>query len=173
MLNRLIDWSVANRLLVVLGLLAALGAAAALIPRLNLDAFPLDRRIDDLSRQTKGTADTSEIKEDELERRKVEFALAAAHLGALLAEVGLEADGLDEEFAQWLETIGNTRSVRNELKQLKIKRTKIDAEIDREREAIFKFLSRQGEAPDKGYADLDTLAEGIQRLMDHSGRSDL
>ncbi|RLJ16197.1 CusA/CzcA family heavy metal efflux RND transporter [bacterium endosymbiont of Escarpia laminata] len=37
MLNRLIDWSVANRLLVVLALLAA---AAALIPRLNLDAFP-------------------------------------------------------------------------------------------------------------------------------------
>ena len=40
MLNRLIDWSVANRLLVVLSLLAALGAAVALIPRLNLDAFP-------------------------------------------------------------------------------------------------------------------------------------
>ena len=40
MLNKLIDWSVANRLLVVLGLLAALGAAAALIPKLNLDAFP-------------------------------------------------------------------------------------------------------------------------------------
>ncbi|MEG7523378.1 MAG: efflux RND transporter permease subunit, partial [Chromatiales bacterium] len=40
MLNRLIDWSVANRLLVVLALLAALGAAAALIPKLNLDAFP-------------------------------------------------------------------------------------------------------------------------------------
>ncbi len=40
MLNRLIDWSVANRLLVVLGLVAALGAAATLIPRLNLDAFP-------------------------------------------------------------------------------------------------------------------------------------
>jgi len=40
MLNRLIDWSVANRLLVVLGLVAALAAAALLIPRLNLDAFP-------------------------------------------------------------------------------------------------------------------------------------
>ncbi|BAN68370.1 efflux RND transporter permease subunit [endosymbiont of unidentified scaly snail isolate Monju] len=40
MLNRLIDWSVANRLLVLLGLLGVLGAAAALIPKLNLDAFP-------------------------------------------------------------------------------------------------------------------------------------
>jgi len=40
MLNRLIDWSVANRLLVVLGLVAALAAMALLIPRLNLDAFP-------------------------------------------------------------------------------------------------------------------------------------
>ncbi|WP_456375810.1 efflux RND transporter permease subunit [Thiolapillus sp.] len=40
MLNKLIDWSVANRLLVVLGLIAMLGAAATLIPKLNLDAFP-------------------------------------------------------------------------------------------------------------------------------------
>ncbi|HIE53636.1 MAG TPA: efflux RND transporter permease subunit, partial [Chromatiaceae bacterium] len=40
MLNRLIDWSVANRLLVVLGLVAALAVAALLIPKLNLDAFP-------------------------------------------------------------------------------------------------------------------------------------
>lgn len=40
MLNRLIDWSVENRLLVLLGLLVALGVAAIFIPRLNLDAFP-------------------------------------------------------------------------------------------------------------------------------------
>ena len=40
MLNRLIDWAVANRLLVVLGLIASLAAAAMLIPRLNMDAFP-------------------------------------------------------------------------------------------------------------------------------------
>ncbi|BAO44386.1 efflux RND transporter permease subunit [Thiolapillus brandeum] len=40
MLNKLIDWSVSNRLLVTLGLLAVLAAAALLIPRLNLDAFP-------------------------------------------------------------------------------------------------------------------------------------
>ncbi|MCB1929699.1 MAG: efflux RND transporter permease subunit, partial [Rhodocyclaceae bacterium] len=40
MLNRIIDWSVANRLLIVLGLFAALSAAAILIPNLNLDAFP-------------------------------------------------------------------------------------------------------------------------------------
>jgi len=38
--NRLIDWSVGNRLLVVLGLVAVLGVAATLIPQLNLDAFP-------------------------------------------------------------------------------------------------------------------------------------
>jgi len=40
MLNRIIDWAVFNRLLVVLGLLGCLGAAGAFIPRLNLDAFP-------------------------------------------------------------------------------------------------------------------------------------
>ncbi|MCU7854080.1 MAG: efflux RND transporter permease subunit, partial [Candidatus Thiodiazotropha sp. (ex Lucinoma borealis)] len=40
MLNRIIDWSVANRLLVMLSLLVTVGAAVVLIPRLNLDAFP-------------------------------------------------------------------------------------------------------------------------------------
>jgi cobalt-zinc-cadmium resistance protein CzcA len=40
MLNKLIDWSVKNRLLVVLGLLGMLAFAAIFIPRLNLDAFP-------------------------------------------------------------------------------------------------------------------------------------
>ena len=40
MLNRIIDWSVGNRLLVVLALFGALGAAGIFIPQLNLDAFP-------------------------------------------------------------------------------------------------------------------------------------
>jgi cobalt-zinc-cadmium resistance protein CzcA len=40
MLDRIVVWAVANRLLVVLGLLAAAAAGAALIPKLNLDAFP-------------------------------------------------------------------------------------------------------------------------------------
>ena len=40
MLDRILVWAVTNRLLVVLGLLAAVAAGAALIPKLNLDAFP-------------------------------------------------------------------------------------------------------------------------------------
>ncbi len=40
MLNRVIDWSVTNRLLVVIGLLTFIAAAVFFIPRLNLDAFP-------------------------------------------------------------------------------------------------------------------------------------
>ncbi|MCF6319010.1 MAG: efflux RND transporter permease subunit, partial [Proteobacteria bacterium] len=40
MLNKLIDWSVTNRLLVVLALVGIVAAAAFYIPRLNLDAFP-------------------------------------------------------------------------------------------------------------------------------------
>lgn len=40
MLNRIIDWSVFNRLLVILALIAAMGSATLLIPQLNLDAFP-------------------------------------------------------------------------------------------------------------------------------------
>ena len=40
MLDTLIVWAVRNRLLVILALLAALGAGGFLIPKLNLDAFP-------------------------------------------------------------------------------------------------------------------------------------
>lgn len=40
MLNRIIDWAVANRLLVVIALLALTVSAIFIIPRLNLDAFP-------------------------------------------------------------------------------------------------------------------------------------
>ncbi|VAW11513.1 Cobalt-zinc-cadmium resistance protein CzcA; Cation efflux system protein CusA, partial [hydrothermal vent metagenome] len=40
MLNNLIDWSVKNRLLVVLALVGMIAAAALYIPKLNLDAFP-------------------------------------------------------------------------------------------------------------------------------------
>ncbi len=40
MLNRLIDWSVFNRLLVIIGLLALTASATFIIPTLNLDAFP-------------------------------------------------------------------------------------------------------------------------------------
>ncbi|MBF0583361.1 MAG: efflux RND transporter permease subunit [Magnetococcales bacterium] len=40
MLIKTIDWSVKNRILVVLGLLASLIVSALMIPRLNLDAFP-------------------------------------------------------------------------------------------------------------------------------------
>ena len=40
MLNRLIEWSVGNRIIVVISVLIALIGSAFLIPKLNLDAFP-------------------------------------------------------------------------------------------------------------------------------------
>ena len=40
MLDKMIEGAVRNRLLVLLALLAGTGAAALLLPRLNLDAFP-------------------------------------------------------------------------------------------------------------------------------------
>ncbi|WP_416396836.1 efflux RND transporter permease subunit [Allohahella sp. A8] len=40
MFNRIIDWAVTNRLLVVIALLALMTAAVFIIPKLNLDAFP-------------------------------------------------------------------------------------------------------------------------------------
>lgn len=40
MLNKLIDLSVQNRLMVVLALLATIVVGALVLPKLNLDAFP-------------------------------------------------------------------------------------------------------------------------------------
>ncbi|WOH38545.1 CusA/CzcA family heavy metal efflux RND transporter [Thalassotalea fonticola] len=40
MFNRIIDWAVTNRLLVVIALITLLATAIAVIPKLNLDAFP-------------------------------------------------------------------------------------------------------------------------------------
>ena len=40
MLNRVIDWAVTNRLLVVIALLALMVSAIFIVPRLNLDVFP-------------------------------------------------------------------------------------------------------------------------------------
>ena len=40
MFNRIIDWAVANRLLVVIALISLLATATFVIPKLNLDAFP-------------------------------------------------------------------------------------------------------------------------------------
>lgn len=40
MLNKIIDWSINNRLLVVIALLVTIAASSMIIPKLNLDAFP-------------------------------------------------------------------------------------------------------------------------------------
>lgn len=40
MFNKIIDWSINNRLLIVIALLAAIAASIVVIPKLNLDAFP-------------------------------------------------------------------------------------------------------------------------------------
>ena len=40
MFNKMIDWSINNRLLVVIALIATMAAAIMVIPKLNLDAFP-------------------------------------------------------------------------------------------------------------------------------------
>lgn len=40
MFNRMIDWSINNRLLVIIALLVTVAGAVVMIPKLNLDAFP-------------------------------------------------------------------------------------------------------------------------------------
>ncbi|NRA62537.1 MAG: efflux RND transporter permease subunit, partial [Psychrobium sp.] len=40
MFNKLIDWSINNRLIVIIALIATIGASLMVIPKLNLDAFP-------------------------------------------------------------------------------------------------------------------------------------
>ncbi|MYA27980.1 MAG: efflux RND transporter permease subunit [Nitrospira sp. SB0666_bin_27] len=57
MLNAMVDWAVGNRLLVVLGLIAALIGSAFSLQKLNVDAFPKVRNVDvDVQTEAPGLA---------------------------------------------------------------------------------------------------------------------
>ena len=89
-------------------------------------------------------------------------------LQQLMADAGLDTDGMNEELAGWLEREAAVRRTRRELGTVRAKRRALSRETDAGREALYRFLSRQGEAPPRGRADLDALAAGLERVRQKS-----
>ena len=96
--------------------------------------------------------------------KETELYQTETHLQTLMYEAGLDADSMSGELARWLKLEGEVRCTRRELRTLQAKRRAIGAETDAGREELFRFLSRQGEAPPEGRADLDALAAGLERV---------
>ncbi len=97
-----------------------------------------------------------------------DLAQAELRLEAILADAGLSADSIDPELEQWLEATRQILRWREELQEVRAERIAIRAETDDGREELFRYLSRHGEAPPEGRADLDALAAGLARLTGQS-----
>jgi hypothetical protein len=110
-------------------------------------------------------ADPEETKSHDRTSEEAEIYQAKIRLQILLAEAGLDADSISGELARWLKLEGEVRCARRELRTLQAKRRAISAETDAGREELFRFLSRQGEAPPEGRADFDALAAGLKRVQ--------
>ena len=81
-----------------------------------------------------------------------------------MADAGLDTDSMHEELAGWVEREAEVRRTRRELGTVQAKRRALSREVDAGREDLYRFLSRQGEAPPQGRADLNALAAGLERL---------
>jgi len=97
---------------------------------------------------------------------------AEAQLEAALMEGGLSTRSIDPELERWLELIGEAAHRRRELEAARAQRAAVQAETRDGREALYGYLSRQGEAPPEGRADLEALARGLDRLTNRLARRD-
>jgi hypothetical protein len=97
---------------------------------------------------------------------------AEARLEAALMEGGLGSRSIDREQARWLELAGAAARQRKELEDVRARREAVQAETRDGREALYLYLSRHGEAPPEGRADLDALAAGLDWLADRLARGD-
>ncbi len=121
----------------------------------------LERSIESLSAQPERA-----VEGGEQEQQEAELAQAEALLTTMLAEVGLDVTDIDENTERWLELASEAHSARAALDRVQAQRAHTQAETDEHREALFRFLSRQGQAPPDGHADLQTLAAGLTRVSD-------
>ncbi len=123
----------------------------------------LERSIESLSTQPEQSAE-----DRGLEQHEAELVQSQALLEKILVETGLDVTDIDGDTERWLGLAAQTHSARNALDEVKAQRARLRAETDEDREALFRFLSRHGEAPPDGHADLQTLAAGLTRISHRS-----
>ena len=119
----------------------------------------LERSIESLSTQPEQSAE-----DRGLEQHEAELVQSQALLEKILVETGLDVTDIDGDTERWLGLAAQTHSARNALDEVKAQRARLRAETDEDREALFRFLSRHGEAPPDGHADPQSLAAGLTRI---------
>jgi hypothetical protein len=112
-----------------------------------------------------------EEQQDEQERSEVEFALAEMHLAKLMVEAGLEIDNLGDPVMHWLDAVAEARHARRELERITRKIKAVNGQRDDAQDRLFRFLARQGEAPQGGVVDRASLAAGLERVAGGSSWS--
>ena len=92
------------------------------------------------------------------------LAAATRQLDSRLLNAGVKLSELDPEMQQWLEHLATARLAKQELDRITtLLRTTSEGRTAGQ-EAVFRFLSRQGEAPEYGAADTKSLNLGLDRV---------
>ena len=93
-----------------------------------------------------------------------ELVQAGARVEELSRATGVDARSISAETEQWFELASAAHRARERLEEVKTRRERLRAELEKGREQVFRFLSRQGRAPADGHADLDALDAGLTRV---------
>ncbi len=124
----------------------------------------IERSLQTARQQPAGDADPGDARASGRPPQEAEIQHTESSLQQLMADAGLDTDSMHEELAGWVEREAEVRRTRRELGTVQAKRRALSREVDAGREDLYRFLSRQGEAPPQGRADLNALAAGLERL---------
>ncbi len=124
----------------------------------------LENQIEDVKTPDIPPTESAEDEQKSSEQLSVELALATENLDSVLVKSGLDISSIDPDLEQWLELLATARYAQQDLDQVATKLKALNAEKNTRQEALFSFLSRQGEAPRGGSADFQSLSAGLDRL---------
>jgi len=151
-------------------------------PPPSWESGPVDDRITDLgdaaekmeqrlAEAEKAAADKAADHEDVAAS---EFALsidlveATDAYAAALARAGIEAESVDKTLSKWLDLVSETHRIDSELTQVRAKREFLSREAEEVRDALFRFLVLEDEAPPQGRADSEALRAGLERVANRA-----
>ena len=138
--------------------------AAWKAPEVTARRSEIERSLRSAREQPAGDADPEEAPAPDRPAQETHPSPTESRLRQLMAEAGLDPEGTSDELAHWLDLEATIRRTRRELRAVQAKRRTLGTKADAGREELYRFLSRQGEAPSQGRADLDALAAGLERV---------
>ncbi len=125
-------------------------------------ALELQRSMEVPAPQTRQCAGDEEQEPDGVEALATELSESQALFDAAMAEASLS--DIDGETEANLRLSARVHSARAALRSMQSQRARLRAGAERSREALFRFLSKRGQASADGHADLQTLEHGLQRV---------